>query len=113
MVKSEALTIQRELFFLDDNYGEAVHIHFGDIRLDLTYEKLDALIAQIDKVLADDCFRSCRGAKAESRGLRAVMQKALAAAYKLKRRLIIFRDNAGKVSLSRMDPAVRIMIESR
>lgn len=37
-------------FDIEDNIGEAIHIHYRDIRLDLTVQEFSALAAQLEKI---------------------------------------------------------------
>ena len=47
VVKLQKKTIYKQKVWLDDNFGEAVHLHINNIRADLTIKEFDDLCADI------------------------------------------------------------------
>lgn len=113
VVKSKSIVIQGRPFYLDDNYGESIHVHFGDIRLDFSFAGMDAFLAQLDSVLEDDCFRSLADTLPHGVSGAGLRGKARSMAHNVKKQLVLKRDGVGKISYDRLDPAARALIENR
>ncbi len=113
VVKSDSLTIQNQPFFLDDNYGESIHIHFGDIRLDFSFERLDAFIADLDDILCDDCFGAFGTDSLYDSAYKTINQRLVTKAYIIKKRLRIYYKSLKTIRKKKAEGSVCLMIESR
>ncbi len=119
VVKFQQITIHNLPFFLDDNYGESIHIHYGDMRLDFTYSSLETLINELDASLSDEVFTPLKkknGSNAftmKHRSLKNLLRSAYNGAYEAKQQFKRFKRDFHKKSYKRLAPKMIDTIVNR